>query len=384
MSEPQLTPHHLLGIPGELRNQIYEWLVVFPHSVSIYRGPDGDELPEPSSLCSLLALLLTCKQVYFEASSIFYSQNKFVLPPASSSAPHQVQTNFLTRWFLGPIGSRNAASLLHLRVPFLLDPSTSLPSYLRDKPRLEEDSWSQTIIPFLQGHCPHLETIELDVRWNNHWLYLLSLSPHALRSVFRWLDDSLRIAFPSLKHITLCTTGGPGPDWAFQYPNIPPPGMLPPAEWNRLDAILHRLGWTVALEGDGQDRPVVSPSRSRWVALWYPKKPANLKAPLYPTPHAPRQRDPLQWCHYPMTAAARYRVGLVTTFLRSPSQAVKSWKLHKERREWRAWRLALIANVGPITNDLDGDDAPPHVKVSKRKKLTRGIRRAVTDWGARD
>ncbi|GAB1321056.1 F-box domain-containing protein [Madurella fahalii] len=357
----QMAPHHLLGIPGELRNQIYECLIVFPDPVSIYRGPDGDESPEPSSLCSVLALFLTCKQVYSEARSIFYSHNKFVLPSATSSAPHQVQANFLMRWFLGPIGPRNAASLLHLRVPFLLDPSTDILSCLRNRPQLEEDSWSQTLIPYLQGHCPHLETIELDMRWNNRWLYHLSFSPHSLRSVFGWLDDALRIAFPSLKHITLCITGGPGPEWAFHYPNIPPPGMLPPAEWKRLSVVLSRLGWTIALEGDGQDRPVISPSHSSWVALWYPKKPADIKALLYPTPHVSRTRDPSQWHRYPLTAAARYRVGLVTALLRSPSQAVKNWKLHEERRQWRAWRRSVCGAARAYQETTLGPEYRPWV-----------------------
>ena len=57
----------LLGLPGELRNRIYQFCLV-EGVVDL----NSKQFPEPS-------LLSTCKEVRAEAGSIFYNENKFII-----------------------------------------------------------------------------------------------------------------------------------------------------------------------------------------------------------------------------------------------------------------------------------------------------------------
>lgn len=68
----------LLGIPPELRNQIYEYLLVDPQSVTI-----GAELHDDNTISTVndfagsSAIIHTCRQIYHEALGILYGQNVF-------------------------------------------------------------------------------------------------------------------------------------------------------------------------------------------------------------------------------------------------------------------------------------------------------------------
>lgn len=64
-SPPKAEPH-LLGIPGELRNQIYRLILVQDDPIKL--TPTDHEQP---------ALLRTCKQIRDEATSIFIEENQF-------------------------------------------------------------------------------------------------------------------------------------------------------------------------------------------------------------------------------------------------------------------------------------------------------------------
>ena len=72
LTVPQATPSiqypqtHLLGLPGELRNRIYRYVLVSDETIHI----DPDCFQQP-------ALLRTCTQVRNETSSIYYKENDF-------------------------------------------------------------------------------------------------------------------------------------------------------------------------------------------------------------------------------------------------------------------------------------------------------------------
>ncbi|KAK4233918.1 hypothetical protein C8A03DRAFT_38333 [Achaetomium macrosporum] len=167
----------LLRIPGEIRNNIYAHLLLFPHPVHIYRWQPNNNNnssssssrrdtttttrnkhkhkhnPSPSSSSSssskknhhrslsttLLPLLLTCRQTHGEATALFYAHNRFGLPPSVlRHAPRQTQLNLLFRHFLDRVGPRNAALLRHLVIPFPVSlplPFAAVGAETRDRDR---------------------------------------------------------------------------------------------------------------------------------------------------------------------------------------------------------------------------------------------------------
>ncbi|CAN9314877.1 unnamed protein product [Alternaria sp. RS040] len=68
----------LLGIPPELRNQIYEYLLVNPRSVTIGAElGDDDTIARVSDFSGSSAIIHTCRQIYHETLGILYGQNAF-------------------------------------------------------------------------------------------------------------------------------------------------------------------------------------------------------------------------------------------------------------------------------------------------------------------
>lgn len=68
----------LLGVPSELRNQIYEYLLVDPQSVTIGAELHGDDtVSTVSDFAGSSAIIHTCRQIYHEALGILYGQNVF-------------------------------------------------------------------------------------------------------------------------------------------------------------------------------------------------------------------------------------------------------------------------------------------------------------------
>ncbi|KAL2189258.1 hypothetical protein L209DRAFT_271234 [Thermothelomyces heterothallicus CBS 203.75] len=217
--------HHLLRIPGEIRNQIYSDLILSsPHAIPIYRG-GGKKAAAPGTatrttdevLSALTALLRTCSQIHREAGTLFYSRARFALPPDASRAPHQAQANLLFRAFLDRIAPRNAAVIRHLAIPFPVDPDLFLQraslfprrrppggqggrrepaSGRADEQRRDEDEYGNEyggggddddddddddedaallLITALRRRCPALETLTFDLRWTNSWARRLLL-----------------------------------------------------------------------------------------------------------------------------------------------------------------------------------------------------------------
>lgn len=98
-----------LGLPIELRNDIYEQLLVHDNRLPI--GKDGtyhDKKDKVASTYFTLGLLLTCKQIHEEASSVLFAHNLFVFCWA-----WQIPRNFLNI-----VGRKNASSLRHIIIAY--------------------------------------------------------------------------------------------------------------------------------------------------------------------------------------------------------------------------------------------------------------------------
>ncbi|KAH6623540.1 hypothetical protein F5144DRAFT_365342 [Chaetomium tenue] len=101
-----------LDLPGEVRNVIYEALLVMPSPIPIQYDGFLEKLLTQSSPRPCVALLCANKQIRYEAGSILYMDNTFKLQNYTSSPPS------LSR-FLDCIGSVNASYLKKLAVDFL-------------------------------------------------------------------------------------------------------------------------------------------------------------------------------------------------------------------------------------------------------------------------
>ncbi|KAL2158129.1 hypothetical protein VTH06DRAFT_4697, partial [Thermothelomyces fergusii] len=246
--------HHLLRIPGEIRNQIYsDLLLSSPHAIPIFRG-DADKKAAAATeevLSVLTALLRTCRQIHREAGTLFYSRAHFALPPDASRAPHQAQANLLFRAFLDRIGPHNAALIRHLTIPFPVDPDLFLQrasEEARREPesghRADEQQWrvgsdddddddddddthpASSLISALRRRCPAIETLTFDLRRVNSWAWRLILllnvmaatttrprakpaaQAAAARRLFGPVDALLRAAFPRLRRVNLLLGAG--------------------------------------------------------------------------------------------------------------------------------------------------------------------------------
>lgn len=405
----------LLRLPGEIRNQIYENLVVFSQPVHIYRNDEADQQPPGPNLdVQLLSLFLTCRQVHAEASAIFYSQNTFILPPNSSIAPHQIQANFLFRWFLDRIGPRNAAALRHLAVPFPADPTTLVNAHLSAASSSSSTpEIHNTLIPALAARCPNLESLTFDVRWNNHWVRLLSPNTETVLAMFGHLDDALRSALPALKKVELCLAG-PGRKYVFTGPWAGNAVEMPHAEWEWFKGALEGSleegsaapGWRVTTVGeaeedeelDGQetesglededddDDEMLPPTStyidgwirygSRWVALWYPRTPRDPRAALHEPPEMATTEEVNDLPRGArLVAEVRGKVKFARAWLRSPTQAVRD---REAAEEWMEWRRTMIAQAGPYVfprscfgqGSVGGESASS----SRTRKLARRLR----------
>jgi hypothetical protein len=102
-----------LGLPPEIRNIIYHYVLIEPGALHFIQLPTGTKLLEPRVW---LSLLFACRQVYTEATKILYGEARFRL--ISLDSQHQLET---VRWFLDMIGPENAHCIreLELRAPDL-------------------------------------------------------------------------------------------------------------------------------------------------------------------------------------------------------------------------------------------------------------------------
>ncbi|KAK3986965.1 hypothetical protein QBC44DRAFT_332279 [Cladorrhinum sp. PSN332] len=192
----------LLSAPGEIRNQIYAELLLSSSPIIISPSHKSPATQTQSLRSRLLSLFLVCRQVHLEASSFFYSYNTFVLPTDSTRLPHQAQINFLVRWFIDRVGSRNAGCIKSLGVPF---PFECLPFSLA--------GGGKGLLDALRARCPGLERVELDLGVMNCERFGLRVSgsseaAEAERArLFGAVEERLREQFDGLREVVAWVGG---------------------------------------------------------------------------------------------------------------------------------------------------------------------------------
>jgi hypothetical protein len=135
---------NFLSLPSEIRNDIYEQLLVLQEPIKVWFGQSQLQALTPG-------LLRANKTVHLEASSVLYAQNRFDFALCDS----EDVTSFLEQ-----IGRNNASYILHICVDFpkfhYLD--------LHDV-TLEDDS--VCILAKIQGDCTRLCTLTTSLRSTN-------------------------------------------------------------------------------------------------------------------------------------------------------------------------------------------------------------------------
>ncbi|KAF1833867.1 hypothetical protein BDW02DRAFT_359153 [Decorospora gaudefroyi] len=112
----------LLGLPAEVRNNIYRNL--YKHSGAILLVPSSSNYARVSPLVHAVPdidVLTTCRQFFDEASSVFYTDNTFLLSTLSDANNDAANLGFLEEW-LTSLGTRR-----HLVRNVLIDLSPLCP-----------------------------------------------------------------------------------------------------------------------------------------------------------------------------------------------------------------------------------------------------------------
>ncbi|KAF5872911.1 uncharacterized protein Bfra_008188 [Botrytis fragariae] len=170
---------NILSLPRELRNKIYEELLVCESSIEI----DSQLRFLPWDLTQ--GLLFTCRTIHGEATSVFYSQNIFEFDLWNAQG------------FLNKIGPINASSMRHIAITF--------PSFYHLEPsNIELEVGDSQGLSKIQNDCTRLITLETDLEGTNTWqtkldeLDNLNIVAEALALV-----NSRFRAIPSLQNITV-------------------------------------------------------------------------------------------------------------------------------------------------------------------------------------
>ncbi|TEY38081.1 hypothetical protein BOTCAL_0502g00090 [Botryotinia calthae] len=170
---------NILSLPRELRNKIYEELLVCEPSIEI----DSQLRFLPIDLTQ--GLLFTCRTIHSEARSVFYAQNTFKFALSNAQA------------FLNKIGLINASSIQHVTITF---PSF----YDLETPNIVLGVSDSQGLSKIQNDCTSLNALETDLESTNTWqskldeLDNLNIVAEALALV-----DSRFRAIRSLQKITV-------------------------------------------------------------------------------------------------------------------------------------------------------------------------------------
>ena len=214
-------PPSFLGLPGEVRNNIYESCLCHDKPVVPYFNYSQDEE-------LAIGLLRTNKTVHAEASAIFYSQNRFdftfTRPWAKSEA---------VALFLNKLGRSNADNIQRIHVSF--------PRFGTDTDSVNIFQQDVSIFETIQRCCANIKIMTISARGFNQMmydLYCLENTNHvtqALISVDRVLRANL-----ALQEIIV---------------------KVPNDDLSDLDesirSRMENLGWTLSKEGAMEDLVVV-------------------------------------------------------------------------------------------------------------------------------
>ena len=194
-------PLNFFSLPGEIQNKIYGELLVLSHPVGInvatsfwystYEFPPAAKL-NTSGL--FLALLQVSKRVYSEASSLFYSENCFMLSDLESPLGYPLQSAIFTS-FLNRIGRRNASFLHHICIAFPV-----LDDYHLGRIPLKEDSIRT--LELIRLNCPNITTLETSLETTTEMEEAIDAldSPRAATKVLVLVDARFK-AISSLKEV---------------------------------------------------------------------------------------------------------------------------------------------------------------------------------------
>jgi len=181
---------NFVDLPESVRNQIYTSVLVVLHPLYLFQGPGTRvETFAPDRPKQWLALLYTNRQISREASAALYRVNHFHLVDDTK------QQFDLLRSFLDCIGSRNAASLLHICINFpIVESADGQPG----KVKLKDDSLQ--CFKLLHDKCTNLSTLETVVHHKNSSVF--RKTDEFLREALRPIDAQFK-TLPSLKRIII-------------------------------------------------------------------------------------------------------------------------------------------------------------------------------------
>jgi len=205
--DQQLSP--LFRLPGEIRNQVYSYLLGTSKTISVYRinpplsSSSNDFWPQinPSAVSGrLLPLFLACQSLSLEARAYFYSQNAFFFP-----TPSRRNLNSLCRTFLDCIGEQNAAFIQQLCVPFPLEDPNAFVRWQEAPPEVME---GRLLFPGLPGRVPNLRVLEFIKGARAGVVMGMDLERDQLvieekRWLIRVIDGALRQEFPRLERVVV-------------------------------------------------------------------------------------------------------------------------------------------------------------------------------------
>jgi hypothetical protein len=187
-------PVDFFSLPSEVRNKIYEELLVHSNTIILNRTWYLDSTIYASGILHLyLAILLLNKKAHREASSILYSRNCF-----------EIQNSELLTSFLDQIGPQNAGTLRRLVIAF--------PAFHNDGHAvgitLQEDGvWTLDLI---HDKCQNIVTLETSLHTTNAMEIRLDEfdSPRAADQALALVDARLK-AIPSLQELLVHVYGEP-------------------------------------------------------------------------------------------------------------------------------------------------------------------------------
>jgi len=170
---------NLLSLPGELRNAIFQQLLMDQEPINPRNRPCLPQALTPE-------LLRVNKAIHHEASSLLYTQNCFDFTTCDSE-------DLIS--FLSQIGRNNASRIRHFYIDF-----PDIPNLGTDNVTLGEDC--VRVLAGIQSECTNLSTIRTSLRSTNATALKLDAldKPHIVAEALALVDTHFR-AITSLQQI---------------------------------------------------------------------------------------------------------------------------------------------------------------------------------------
>ncbi len=172
---------NLLSLPGELRNAIFQQLLMHQEPIDPRNRPCLPQALNPE-------LLHVNKAIHHEASSLLYTQNCFDFTKCGSE-------DLIS--FLNQIGRNNASRIRHFYIDF-----PNIPDLGTDNVTLGEDC--VRVLARIQSDCTNLSTITTSLRSTNAMALKLDAldKPHIVAEALTLVDTHFR-AITSLQQIII-------------------------------------------------------------------------------------------------------------------------------------------------------------------------------------